>query len=222
VDILMEDSLERFSSLFPVGRGQDHEFLDDAAADGATADMEHDARCLGTPSDPSVDGCTMSGRQWVEEKSGEWCRSPASPAAAAAASHCAMRVADASAFASWAVGDHYRLGRLLGHGSGGEVAEAWDTVARRKVAIKRLVKSFDSDTGARRSFLDMYIPRQLRHPNIITLLGVQDPPPRPPWRFAGAGEGVTCELVSPLCILLFIPARASLREMQCIACPSRA
>jgi hypothetical protein len=65
----------------PSGNGQDHELLDDAAADEATAVMEHDARCLGTPSDPSVDGCTMSGRVWVEEKSGECCRSPASPAA---------------------------------------------------------------------------------------------------------------------------------------------
>jgi hypothetical protein len=128
VDTLMEDSFERFSSLFPVGRGQDHELLDDAAADEAISNVEHDARCLGTPSDPSLDGCTMSGRQWVEEKSGECCRSPASPAAAAA-SHCAPSVADVSAFASWATCDRYRLVRLLGHGSGGEVAEAWDTVA---------------------------------------------------------------------------------------------
>jgi mitogen-activated protein kinase 1/3 len=183
VDILMEDSFQRFSSLFTVGRGPvDLELLDDEAADEATADIEHDARCLGTPSDPSVDGCTMSGRQWVEEKSGECCRSPASPAADPS-STCAPTpsVADASAFASWAVGDRYRLVRLLGHGSYGEVAEAWDTVAWRKVAIKRLVNAFDSDTDARRIFREMYILRQLRHPNIITLLDVI--PPRDPVAF---------------------------------------
>jgi hypothetical protein len=155
VDILMEDSFQRFSSLFTVGRGPDH-----------------DARCLGTPSDPSVDGCTMSGGQWVEEKSGECCRSPASPAADAP-SHLRPERGRCERLRLLGRGrDRYRLVRLLGHVSYGEVAEAWDTVARRKVAIKRLVKSFDSDTDARRIFREMSILRQLRHPNIITLLDV--------------------------------------------------
>jgi len=51
---------------------------------------------------------------------------------------------------------------LLGAGSYGEVAEAWDREGGRKVAIKRIRNVFENITDARRVYREMYILRQLR------------------------------------------------------------
>jgi len=46
-------------------------------------------------------------------------------------------------FKAWKVAPRYNLIRILGHGSYGEVAEAYDTWAECKVAIKRINRFFD-------------------------------------------------------------------------------
>ena len=63
---------------------------------------------------------------------------------------------------AWEVGPRYRMVRLLGHGSYGEVAEAWDTAGKRRVAVKRIRNAFENVTDARRIYREMYILRQLR------------------------------------------------------------
>jgi mitogen-activated protein kinase 1/3 len=78
-------------------------------------------------------------------------------------------------FDDWEVGERYTLIRILGHGSYGEVAEAYDNVAQRRVAIKRILSIFDNETDARRICREIYILRQMHHPNCISLLDVVAP-----------------------------------------------
>jgi len=83
-------------------------------------------------------------------------------------------------FTTWEVGSRYKLQRILGHGSYGEVAQAVDT--RRKsgepefVAIKRINNIFDQEIDAKRIYREMFILRRLRaHNCIIRLIDVISP-----------------------------------------------
>jgi len=78
-------------------------------------------------------------------------------------------------FHEWEVGKRYQVVRLLGHGSYGQVAEAYDRFMNRRVAIKRVLNIFSNETDARRIYREMYILRQMRHPDIITLLDLIPP-----------------------------------------------
>lgn len=78
-------------------------------------------------------------------------------------------------FSEWEVGERYRLVRVLGNGSYGEVVEAFDTIKNRKVAIKRILKIFENETDARRIYREIYILGHLNHPGIIKLLDIIPP-----------------------------------------------
>eukprot|EP01041_Mallomonas_annulata_P005686 gene5686-11473_t len=78
-------------------------------------------------------------------------------------------------FDDWEVGPRYKLVRVLGHGSYGEVVEAYDHWANRKVAIKRIQNIFDQPMDAKRVYREMYILRHINHPHIIRLLDIVAP-----------------------------------------------
>jgi hypothetical protein len=83
-------------------------------------------------------------------------------------------------FSEWAVGDRYKLLRMLGRGSYGEVAQALDLSQDRAdayVAIKRITSPFDQEVDAVRLFRETHILRRLRgHECVIQLLDVVPPP----------------------------------------------
>jgi len=86
-------------------------------------------------------------------------------------------------FSEWAVGERYKLCRMLGRGSYGEVAQAIDLYQGRPdafVAIKRIVGPFDQEVDAVRLFREIHILRRLRtlgsNDCIVPLLDVVQPP----------------------------------------------
>jgi mitogen-activated protein kinase 1/3 len=78
-------------------------------------------------------------------------------------------------FSNWKVPPRYKLVRLLGKGSYGQVAEAYDTVGLKKVAIKKIVNVFEQEIDCKRLYREIYILRHLQHPQVITLLDVIPP-----------------------------------------------
>jgi mitogen-activated protein kinase 1/3 len=78
-------------------------------------------------------------------------------------------------FANWSVSSRYQLVRLLGKGSYGQVAEAFDTVRQKKVAIKKIMNVFDQEIDCKRLYREIYILRRLNHPQVIHLLDVVPP-----------------------------------------------
>lgn len=83
-------------------------------------------------------------------------------------------------FSDWAVGDRYKLIRMLGRGSYGEVAQALDLYAGRDdafVAIKRIQSPFDQEVDSIRLYREIHILRRIRgHACIIQLQDVVQPP----------------------------------------------
>jgi Protein kinase domain len=81
-------------------------------------------------------------------------------------------------FTGWIVGDRYKLVRMLGRGSYGEVAQALDLHrANASVAIKRIQSPFDQEVDAVRLFREIHILRRLKgHECIIDLLDIVQPP----------------------------------------------
>ena len=96
------------------------------------------------------------------------------------ASTATKALGDDNDFSEWAVGDRYKLLRMLGRGSYGEVAQAVDLYqgsADAYVAIKRIQSPFDQEVDAIRLFREIHILRRLRgHDCIIQLLDVVQPP----------------------------------------------
>ncbi|CAH0475701.1 unnamed protein product [Peronospora belbahrii] len=78
-------------------------------------------------------------------------------------------------FANWDVGSRYTLVRLLGKGSYGQVAEAFDTERQRKVAIKKIINVFDQEIDCKRLYREIYILRRLSHSQVINLIDVIPP-----------------------------------------------
>lgn len=83
-------------------------------------------------------------------------------------------------FSDWAVGDRYKLIRMLGRGSYGEVAQALDLNAGRTdayVAIKRIQSPFEKEVDSVRLYREINILRRIAgHDCIIRLLDVVQPP----------------------------------------------
>jgi serine/threonine-protein kinase len=89
---------------------------------------------------------------------------------------------------------HYRLDRRLGQGGYGEVFEAWDTVLRRRVAIKRL----SGIAGLERPGSLIHEARlgaSLQHPAFVKIYSIES---------AGAGHAIVMELVSGITLREFI------------------
>ncbi|RLN97853.1 hypothetical protein BBJ28_00012059 [Nothophytophthora sp. Chile5] len=78
-------------------------------------------------------------------------------------------------FANWNVGSRYTLIRLMGKGSYGQVAEAFDTELQKKVAIKKIINVFDQEIDCKRLYREIYILRHLSHPQVINLIDVIPP-----------------------------------------------
>ncbi|OQS04313.1 mitogen-activated protein kinase, partial [Thraustotheca clavata] len=79
-------------------------------------------------------------------------------------------------FDNWECGSRYSFVRPMGQGSYGQVAEAYDTLMNRRVAIKRVINVFDRAQDCVRLYREIYILRHLRHANIISLVDVILPP----------------------------------------------
>ncbi|RHY10107.1 hypothetical protein DYB25_011504 [Aphanomyces astaci] len=99
---------------------------------------------------------------------------PAAPSASSSSSSSSSNMKNS--FRSWNVGTRYRLVRVLGKGSYGQVAEAYDTIGNKRVAIKKINNVFDQEVDCKRLYREIYILRHLRHPEVITLLDVLQPP----------------------------------------------
>ncbi len=81
-------------------------------------------------------------------------------------------------FTDWVVGERYKMIRMLGRGSYGEVAQAFDlNRGNASVAIKRIQSPFDQEVDAVRLFREIHILRRLKgHECVIDLLDVIQPP----------------------------------------------
>mmetsp|Transcript_9598 Transcript_9598/g.13415 ORF Transcript_9598/g.13415 Transcript_9598/m.13415 type:complete len:401 (+) Transcript_9598:121-1323(+) len=67
--------------------------------------------------------------------------------------------------------ERYELKNTLGHGAYGHVASAFDTLTKKKVAIKRVDRLLDDETDAKRILREVKILRHLsKHPNIVKLV----------------------------------------------------
>lgn len=101
----------------------------------------------------------------------------AAAAAAAGTPNAAPRATPLNlrSFANWNVSSQYQLIRLVGKGSYGQVAEAFDTVRQKKVAIKKIINVFDQEIDCKRLYREIHILRRLDHPQVIKLLDVIPP-----------------------------------------------
>ena len=79
-------------------------------------------------------------------------------------------------FAAWEI-DHMRfeVKRLLGKGSYGSVAEAFDHLTNQRVAIKKIANVFDVFENAKRIYREVRSLRLLVHPNIVKIVHLQQP-----------------------------------------------
>lgn len=67
---------------------------------------------------------------------------------------------------------NYKLVRLIGRGSYGEVWEAYDHLRKRQVAVKKVGKLFQSETDTKRTLRELAIMARLQHNNIVRLLDI--------------------------------------------------
>lgn len=81
---------------------------------------------------------------------------------------------------------HYRLGPHLGQGGYGEVYEAWDTILRRKVAIKRL-KTMAKLEHPGSLIKEARLAASLQHPAFVKIYSIEED---------GASHAIVMELVS--------------------------
>lgn len=67
----------------------------------------------------------------------------------------------------WKLPRRYRLGSILGMGSYGCVCDAWDTQARRRVAVKRIEGAFRNGVHCKRILREVAILSHLQHPHVV-------------------------------------------------------
>lgn len=75
----------------------------------------------------------------------------------------------------WKLPSRYNIRRLIGNGSYGDVAEAYDTHTKSLVAIKRVPEVFKNKGDAIRIYREIVILRNVRHDNIIQLIDIIEP-----------------------------------------------
>ena len=75
-------------------------------------------------------------------------------------------------FRTWLVAPRYRIERVVGTGSYGDVAQAWDSQCGCTVAIKRIDGVCGSTEDLRRTVREISILRQLRHANCTHLYNI--------------------------------------------------
>ncbi|CCI44859.1 unnamed protein product [Albugo candida] len=78
-------------------------------------------------------------------------------------------------FRNWSLPSSYRLVRLLGKGSYGQVVEAYDNIRGKKVAIKKVIDVFRQSLDCKRIYREIHIVQHLHHGQVIRLLDVFPP-----------------------------------------------
>ena len=73
----------------------------------------------------------------------------------------------------------YKIEKRIGFGAQGHVVSAMDSERNEKVAIKKFLKGFSTDPNAKRTYREIYLMRNLCHPNIISLLNLFTPDTSP-------------------------------------------
>ena len=76
----------------------------------------------------------------------------------------------------WSIDPRYELTKLLGKGSYGCVVAARDTQAGADVAIKKVENVFVDAVDAKRILREIRLMRHFRHPNLVRLHDVMEPP----------------------------------------------
>ena len=77
----------------------------------------------------------------------------------------------------YTIPDRYKLDKKIGFGAQGHVVSAMDHVRGERVAIKKFIKGFSTDPNAKRTYREIYLMHNLKHPNIISLLNLFTPDP---------------------------------------------
>jgi mitogen-activated protein kinase 1/3 len=78
-------------------------------------------------------------------------------------------------FATWECGPDYKLEKILGRGSYGEVARAEKISTGKKVAIKKMDDIFDDEIDCKRILREVTLLRLLRHPCVVELVEILMP-----------------------------------------------
>ena len=69
----------------------------------------------------------------------------------------------------------YKIEKRIGFGAQGQVVSAMDTDRNEKVAIKKFLKGFSTDPNAKRTYREIYLMKNLSHPNIISMVNLFTP-----------------------------------------------
>jgi p38 MAP kinase len=73
----------------------------------------------------------------------------------------------------WEVPERYQMLSAVGSGAYGQVCSAVDTFSnKKKVAIKKLARPFQSAVHAKRTYRELKLLKHMRHENVIGLLNV--------------------------------------------------
>ena len=78
-------------------------------------------------------------------------------------------------FTDWNVGSKYKLEKVMGEGSYGQVSKAIQLTTGKCVAIKRMKKVFDDEEDCKRILRELVILRQIDHPCVAKLIDVLMP-----------------------------------------------
>ncbi|GFZ21879.1 mitogen-activated protein kinase 16 [Actinidia rufa] len=86
--------------------------------------------------------------------------------------------ADVDFFTEYGEGSRYKIEEVIGKGSYGVVASAYDTYLGEKVAIKKINDIFEHVSDATRILREIKLLRLLRHPDIVEIKHILLPPSR--------------------------------------------
>ncbi|XP_057485470.1 mitogen-activated protein kinase 15-like isoform X1 [Actinidia eriantha] len=94
------------------------------------------------------------------------------------ADHRKKASADVDFFTEYGEGSRYKIEEVIGKGSYGVVASAYDTYLGEKVAIKKINDIFEHVSDATRILREIKLLRLLRHPDIVEIKHILLPPSR--------------------------------------------